>query len=80
MDPGREFQLMLTRRQLFGKMATGIGTAALGSLLSPEVLAAVTGGKVANPLQTHGALKQLHFVPKAKRVRFLTFMTGRQPR
>ena len=33
MNPLRERQLMLTRRQLFGRAATGIGTAALGSLL-----------------------------------------------
>ncbi len=33
MNPLRERQLMLTRRQLFGRAATGIGTVALGSLL-----------------------------------------------
>ena len=35
MNPLRERELMLTRRQLFGRAATGIGTAALGSLLAP---------------------------------------------
>ena len=33
MNPLREHELMLTRRQLFGRAAAGIGTAALGSLL-----------------------------------------------
>src|SRR5215470_17433271 len=60
MDPIREYQLMLTRRQLFGRMAAGIGTAALGSLLSPEAFAAVSAK--GNPT---GAP---HFAPKAKRV------------
>ena len=34
----REFDLHLTRRQLFGFTARGIGVAALGSLLGPDVL------------------------------------------
>ena len=40
MNPLRERQLMLTRRQLFGRAATGIGAAALGSLLAPPARAA----------------------------------------
>ncbi len=40
MNPLRERQLMLTRRQLFGRAATGIGAAALGSLLAPRAQAA----------------------------------------
>ena len=60
MDPQREYELLLTRRQLFGRMAAGIGTAALGSLLSPEAFAAAIGK--GNPT---GAP---HFAPKAKRV------------
>ncbi len=36
MNPLRERELMLTRRQLFGRAATGIGTVALGSLLAPQ--------------------------------------------
>ena len=40
MDPQREYELLLTRRQLFGRAATGVGMAALASLLSPEALAA----------------------------------------
>ena len=39
MDPLRAHQLLLTRRQLFGRTAAGIGTAALASLLNPELFA-----------------------------------------
>ena len=40
MNPIRERELMLTRRQLFGRAATGIGTVALSSLLAPQAQAA----------------------------------------
>jgi uncharacterized protein (DUF1501 family) len=63
--------LLLTRRQLFGRTATGVGTAALASLLNPSLFAAPSaaagGGGV-------GALP-VHFAPKAKRVIYL-FMSG----
>src|SRR5690242_4864426 len=74
MDPRREYELLLTRRQLFGRMATGIGTAALASLLNPALLAATA---VADPRTAglHGALKQLQFTPKVKRVIYL-FQSG----
>ncbi len=51
--------LALTRRQLFGRTATGIGVAALASLLEPKLFAA------------HGLAGLPHFAPKAKRVIFL---------
>ena len=41
MDPIRERQLLLTRRHFFGRMATGIGVAALGSLLNPALFEAL---------------------------------------
>src|SRR5690242_17387266 len=66
MDPVQEFRLRLTRRQLFGRAATGIGVAALGSLLSPEAFASVVAG---------GALKSTHFPATAKRVIYL-FQSG----
>jgi uncharacterized protein (DUF1501 family) len=74
MDPRREYELLMTRRQLFGKMATGIGTAALASLLAPEAFAA------SNPTglvkgSYNGILKQPHFPAKAKRVIYL-FQSG----
>ncbi len=71
MDPRREFELLLTRRQLFGRAATGIGVAALGSLLSAPALAAMAEQEKG----PHGALKTLHFAPKAKRVIYL-FQSG----
>jgi uncharacterized protein (DUF1501 family) len=73
MDPIREHELLLTRRQLFGRAATGIGTAALASLLSPGALASVTGAT--GGAGFHGALKQPHFPAKAKRVIYL-FQSG----
>jgi hypothetical protein len=63
MDPRRELELMMTRRQLFGRAATGIGVAGLASLLSPEALASEPG--------RFGALGKTHFTPKAKRVIYL---------
>ena len=39
-NPLREHELMLTRRQLFGRSVLGLGTAALANLLGPELLAA----------------------------------------
>jgi hypothetical protein len=52
---------LLTRRHFFSRTATGIGIAALGSLLAEEGFAAETGGLPGLP----------HFAPKAKRVVFL---------
>jgi hypothetical protein len=59
MNPLRERELMLTRRQLFGRAATGIGTAALTSLLAPNAFAA------------KGLPGFPNFAPKAKRVIYL---------
>jgi hypothetical protein len=62
-----EIGLALTRRHFFGLTSTGIGAAALASLLAPEAFAS-TAGKLYAP----GALPGLpHFPPKAKRVIFL---------
>ena len=41
MDPFTEQSLLVTRRHFFGRMAAGIGTAALGSLLNPGLFAAL---------------------------------------
>jgi hypothetical protein len=71
MDLYREHQLLLTRRQLFGRAAAGIGTAALASLLNERLFAV----DVDSSLRTHGVLPALHFAPKAKRVIYL-FMSG----
>ena len=69
MNPITENQLMVNRRQFFGRSAMGIGSAALGSLLARDGQAAQSGG-------AFGGLGTLpHFAPKAKRVIYL-FMNG----
>src|SRR5262249_52534350 len=66
MGPIRERQLLLTRRQLFGRAAVGIGTAGLASLLNPRLFAADSRA-VAHP-----ALPGFpNFASKAKRVIYL---------
>jgi hypothetical protein len=70
MDPLREKSLLMTRRHFFGRMATGIGTAALGSLLNPNLLRAL-----ADDGAGEAAFRKPHFAPKAKRVIYL-FMAG----
>jgi len=71
MEPPDETGLALTRRHFFGRSATGIGMAALASLLGQELRGdSTTGTKV------HGGLPGLpHFPPKAKRVIYL-FQSG----
>jgi hypothetical protein len=71
MKPTREYQLLQTRRQFFGRTAAGIGTAALASLLNERLCAA----EIDPQLKTHGVLSALHHAPKAKRVIYL-FMSG----
>jgi hypothetical protein len=66
MDPRLEHQRNLTRRQLFGRSAVGIGTAALGSLLNPTASGALAPG---------GLPSLPHLAAKAKRVIYL-FMNG----
>jgi hypothetical protein len=60
----KEFGLALTRRHFFGLASSGIGTAALASLVTPSAFAA--------DASANGGLAGLpHFAPKAKRVIFL---------
>ncbi|MCA9068023.1 MAG: DUF1501 domain-containing protein, partial [Planctomycetaceae bacterium] len=67
-------QLLSTRRHFFGRSATGIGTAALASLLSPGLMAAKPEAGIS--LEDRGGiLKTTHFKPTAKRVIYL-FMSG----
>ena len=66
MNPLRENLLTMTRRQLFGRAATGIGTAALASLLAPRAQAA------------KGLMGFPNFSAKAKRVIYL-HMSGSPP-
>src|SRR5438093_7433413 len=60
MHPFSERKLLLTRRHFFSRTSTGLGLAALSSLLSHDLRAA-TGGLPGLP----------HFPPKAKRVIYL---------
>ncbi|WP_435007698.1 DUF1501 domain-containing protein [Tundrisphaera lichenicola] len=59
-----------TRRQFLGRSTSGIGVMALASLLNRDLFAGTTDGR-----QSLGALPELHFAPKAKRVIYL-FMSG----
>ena len=63
MDPILEQNLHINRREFFGKCATGIGGAALFSLLNADAMA----GDDIDPLME----KVAHFAPKAKRVIYL---------
>jgi len=65
MTPLRELDLMLTRRQLFGRAVNGVGTAALASLVNPEAFGAAK-------TLAHPALPGFpNFAPKAKRIIYL---------
>ncbi len=72
MDPLRELDLTLTRRQLFGRTAYGVGTAALHRLMTASGLAGVSAlAGAAGQQHAQGT----HFPPKAKSVIYL-FMNG----
>jgi uncharacterized protein (DUF1501 family) len=66
-----DFRLAQTRRQFFGRAATGIGAAALASLLNDGASAATNEPHIGTP----GVLKKPHVKPRAKRVIYL-FMQG----
>jgi hypothetical protein len=76
MDSHSQHNLLLTRRQLFGRVSNGIGVAALGSLLEDD-LCANPRGQNDHPVDPRtGGLSDLpHFGPKAKRVIYL-FQSG----
>ena len=63
--PLREHQLGINRRHFFGRAATGIGTAALASLLGRDGLLGADGGTLPTP----------NIAPKAKRIIYL-FQNG----
>jgi hypothetical protein len=71
MDPTSQVALAITRRHFFGRAATGVGVAALASLLAEDAEAAAPP-----PPEYADALPGLpHFRPKAKRVIYL-FQSG----
>ncbi len=73
MDPRQEYPSLMTRRHFFGLNAAGLGTAALGSLLSHDLQAATTGQGPDKPFPGLPGIP--HFAPKAKRVIWL-FQSG----
>src|SRR4051812_41139443 len=78
MHPLHQHDLHLTRRQLFGRTATGIGTAALAQLLGRDGLATAATAKpqaTAAPINKRGLPGLPHFAAKAKRVIYL-FQNG----
>src|SRR5262245_50243000 len=69
MDPVIQHQELLTRRHFFGRSATGIGIAALATLLAEDA-------RAAEAKKDSGGLPGLpHFPPRAKRVIYL-FQSG----
>jgi len=69
MNPLDQNRLNLTRRQFFGRSATGIGTGALASLLARDGYAAASSSHV------NGLPNFPNFAPKAKHVIYL-FQNG----
>ena len=68
--------LSVTRRHFFGRSASGIGTAALATLLAEEAATAVPARPTTSlPAHDSGVMGATHFRPKAKRVIYL-FMSG----
>ncbi len=65
MNPLLESQLLMNRRQFFGRAATGIGSAALASVLGKDLLGASGGVSGSFP----------NFPPKAQRIIYL-FQSG----
>jgi hypothetical protein len=75
MNPLREHQRHVTRREFFGRGACGVGTAALAWLLARDGLAADAPRVVAGGRRFGGLPGLPHFAPKAKRVIYL-FQNG----
>ncbi len=71
MNPYLEHEPAVTRRQFFGRSATGLGAAALASLFHRDGYAASAAGRP----KTGGLAGLPHFAPRAKRVIFL-FQSG----
>ncbi len=65
-----DLERTLTRRAFLTRSTTGLGAVALATLMNPRLLGATDAAP-----KTQGALKTLHFAPKAKRVIYL-FQSG----
>ena len=68
MTPEHEYALAMTRRHFFSRTSTGIGVAALASLLNPSLFGEI--GQQIDP-KTGGLAGLPHFPPTAKHVIFL---------
>jgi hypothetical protein len=76
MHPFLDHNLHLTRRHFFARSATGIGAAALASLMAGDTLGAKSEKDAAKPERATGGMAGLpHFTPRAKRVIYL-FQSG----
>src|SRR5262245_60807318 len=71
MNQKEKLDLQLTRRQLFGLSAKGIGVAALASLLNRDGLARLASPDAERNPKTGGLIGLPHHPPKVKRVIFL---------
>src|SRR5581483_5892024 len=71
MNSHQQYHLLQTRRQFFGRAASGLGIAALASLLDRDQAFAQPPDMVGRP----GTLRTLHHPAKAKRIIYL-FMSG----
>ncbi|MCC9644370.1 DUF1501 domain-containing protein [Rhodopirellula sp. JC740] len=67
-----ENQMMLTRRHFFGRSASGVGVAALASMMGDSVIAGSNDSAIPKP---NGSMREYHTPPKAKRVIYL-FQSG----
>src|SRR5688572_1283640 len=77
MNPLDQHALQETRRFFFGRMAAGIGTAALGSVLNPRLLAGEANLPAGQEqLASLGQMPRLSHAPKAKRVIWLFMADG----
>jgi hypothetical protein len=71
MNPPLEKELLMTRRHFFGRGSSGIGIAALASLLTKDL----AGAETADETSAGSLLGIPHFPPTAKRVIYL-FQSG----
>jgi len=72
MDLLEDHRTLQTRRHFFGRTASGIGAAALASMMNPRLMSAPPSPSVAG---RQGVLDAAHVAPRAKRIIYL-FMAG----
>ncbi|MDB6124459.1 MAG: hypothetical protein JWQ71_3452 [Pedosphaera sp.] len=76
MDFFEHMRLQQSRRAFLGRAATGLGSMALASLLSPASTLAAVKSSLTKEDKWRGIVNPLHFAPKAKRVIFLGMAGG----